>query len=165
MKTLNARIFSSLLIIIFIPYLTGCKKDSNTTTLTVSVKCENTKLYSFQPLVSGADVYVFKDINFAVDFINGVNYDNLGNGKLKNKSTGAEISYFKKSTSNSLGEAKFEELPNGNYGAVVDILKFVKGTNLESWNGVSINLPSPLSNNTVKFVFDIWLYSITDLGL
>ena len=134
----------------------------------MSVKCENTKLYTFQPLVSGADVYLFKDINFAIDYINDVHYDNLGNGKIKNKTTGAEISYIKKSISDYIGEVKFEDLPNGTYGVVVDISKFVKDTNLESWNGISINLPENLpgnENNTLKFVFDIWPYSVTDLGI
>ncbi len=165
MKLPNSKISITLLALIIISCFTECKKENNTTTLTVSVKCENKHLYTFQPLISGADVYLFKDINFAIDYVNGIHYDYLGNGKLKNKTTGAEISYYKKSTSNSIGEASFEALQNGIYGVVADITKFVKGTSLESWNGVSINLPAPLSNNTVEFVFDIWPYSVTDLGI
>lgn len=142
----------------------GCKKEETKTPLAVSVKCTNTKLYSFNPSVTGASTYLFPGVNFALG-----NYDYAGAGKIKNKTTGEVTTYTEVKTSNSAGTVVFENLSNGPYGVVVDVSAIYKiKTQLTTWNGISINLPESIpgyDNNTLKFVFDIWPYSVTDLGL
>jgi len=161
-------IVSSLLI-------SGCSKDkdeNDTTTLTVYVKCKYKKSYypyeTDTSLIVGADIYLYKDLNFALDYVNGVTYDYLGNGKLKNKVTGVETAYWKKELSAS-SIMSFENLPNGTYGVVVDISNLDTGKKVDDWNGISIRLPENFEsykyNNALNFVFDIWPYQPWDIGL
>jgi len=158
--------YSSLLLV-------GCSKEKDeTTTLSVYIKC-NYKL-SYYPyksdtsLITGADVYLFKELNFALDYVNGITYDYLGNGILKNKKTGIETSFWKKELSTS-SYMSFNNLPNGTYAVVVDISNLDKGKKVDDWNGISIRLPENLSgykyNNALNFVFDISPYQPWDIGL
>ena len=158
--------YSSLLLV-------GCSKEKDeTNTLSVYIKC-NYKL-SYYPyksdtsLITGADVYLYKDLNFAIDYVNGITYDYLGNGILKNKKTGVETSFWKKELSTS-SYMSFNNIPNGTYAVVVDISNLDKEKKVDDWNGISIRLPENLAgykyNNALNFVFDIWPYQPWDIGL
>ncbi|MEI7423574.1 MAG: hypothetical protein WCK18_15835 [Prolixibacteraceae bacterium] len=159
-KLFEARLLILLAVLLFF----GCTKEETKTPLTVWVKCTNSKLYSFNPLVTGASVYLFPGVNFAT-----TNFEYLGAGKIKNKSTGEILTYTQMKTSSSVKAIVFEDLSNGIYGTVADVSTLYKiKTQLSTWNGASINLPESLQNydnNTVEFVFDIWPYSVTDLGI
>lgn len=147
------------------------KEDDNTTTLTVYVKCRYSKEYSpykrDTAFIYGANIYLYKDLNFALDIVNGTTYDYLGNGKLKNKVTGVEIAYWEKELSAS-SFTFFKNIPNGTYGVVVDISNWDKEKKLDdNWEGISIRLPENLKgykyNNALNFVFNIWPYQPLDI--
>jgi hypothetical protein len=162
----QSRCFLAISVIYFIALtFSGCKKEETKTPLTVSVKCTNSKLYTFNPLVTGASVYLFPGVNFALG-----NFDYVGAGKVKNKTTGDVTTYSEVKTTTSAGTVIFDNLSNGIYGTVADVSTIYKiKTQLSTWNAMSINLPESIpgyaDNNTIKFVFDIWPYSVTDLGL
>lgn len=162
MKTFNV-----LLLLIIIVGLTGCKKENNTTELIVTV---NYKSYPFGGIseanatywpVTGAIVYTFNDINFNYPVIGG--YDYIGNGKLKNKATGAETLFSQKKISD-FGIVVFESLQNGTYSVIVDISNIDKNNRTSGYQGSSLqlpeNLPAPYKNNTVKIAFDIWPWTV-----
>ncbi len=150
-----------LLLAAFFLAIASCKKETATYPLTVSVKCKNTALYSFQPLVTGATVYLFDNINFNLPTIG--TWDYVGSGQLKNKASGALVSYSKIVKSSSSGVVVFDGLSGSLYSVVADIssvTKIKRGAN--DWAGSSIN---PTTSSSLDLVFDIWPYSMTDLGL
>lgn len=118
-------------------------------------------LYAFNPLVSGANVYLYKGIN-AINHI--ATYTYVGNGVVKNVITGTLIQPSQTKTSVT-GYVSFTGLASGSYSVVVDISNLDTGHKVSDWNLDSINVPEPLSGNTIDFVFDIWPYSVTDIGL
>jgi len=144
-----------LLLALIITLFVGCKKESNTTTLNISFAYSYNE--SFAPYndaswpLDGATVYIFKDVNFAKD-----SYDYLGNGVLKNKTTGAEVTYFVKKVT-----ACYDlfELQDDTYGVVADISTLDKNNYITNWQGWSIklpmNIPGYADNNTIKFVFGL----------
>lgn len=166
------KIFNALFLLIIIASFIGCKKENDTTTLIVEVN------YKYYPSgswgeenandwpVSGATVYIFKDINFAMEYVNEIYYDYLGNGRLKNKTTGAETLFSEKKISD-LGLVVFESLQNGTYGVVVDISNLDKGGKIKDWNGISIKIPEPslpgIDPNKLKFDFDIYPWMPSDI--
>lgn len=141
----------------------SCKNETvQTYKLDVSVNYSYNFVSKLDTLpITNADVYLYKDINFGLDYVNGITYENTGSGILKNSKTGALV-YPVSTLLSKISFCYFDNLEAGTYGVVADISKFdtkklLSKTN--SWNGVSIkipeNTPNYKYNNEAHFVFKL----------
>jgi hypothetical protein len=150
------------LVLVLLVMCSCTKEEIKTYKLYVSVNFSYdyvSKLDTFP--ITNADVYLYKDISFGEDYLNGITYENMGSGVLKNSKTGVLIQPINTLLS-KISFCYFDNLSAGTYAVVADISKFDTKKLLnksESWAGQSIripeNMPNYKYNDETYFVFKL----------
>jgi len=138
------------LLFLVVLVICSCRKDEvKTYRLFVSVNFSYnyvSKLDTFP--ITNADIYLYKDVNFGLDYSSGIIYENTGSGILKNSKTGMLILPINLLLS-KIPFCYFDNLESGTYGVAADISKFDTKKLLnksETWSATSIRIPEGLPN-------------------
>jgi len=148
-----------LLISIFILILSSCSKteSSDLTTLTITAGLEYGVSNTPYPISGKFTLYLYEDVSIHDGYVY------VGNGTIKQTSTGKVVQYTQKITTEVF--YIFKDLQRKTYTVFID------GTNLFNdnvklkTNGVTVNLNNDLSKDggEEKFTFNIWPYNPWDI--